>query len=312
MRLTKTLKKKKLLVSIVIFLTVFSIETIDFDYTIGDHSYYTTIGGLGQGHDLTLIVLRPMYLVLPSFLRDAALPIFVNFMFVLSVYFMLKPFIRYPEWAFILAPITPLATVYAQIFAISLFNLMLGFYFRAKQKLEGLYRLIALLFLVLIFLAHYWTGLFVAGIFVLYLLVFDRKSKSLLPSILIAGIFFLFISQPIGFLTDTQNITPEGYLTTAGFFFLISRGLSFFFLSFAGLGILYRQYQMNKKRFYVHLNFFRINLMLFLIPFLIVFCLPTSDYWDWRLFYFMPFLALVSVLMSYLFTKKVNISGGIK
>lgn len=226
-----------------------------------------------------------------TILGEAALPIFVNFMFVLGVYFMLKPFIKYPEWAFILAPITPLATVYAQIFAISFFNFMLGFYFRNRKK-------IAPLFLVLVFLAHYWTGLFVAGIFTLYVLAFDRKSLgvSLLPTVIITGSFFLFMPQGVGFLTQTPTVVPPGYLTTAGFFVLLSRGLSFFFLSFFGL---WRLWIKNR-------GFFNINLILFLIPLFIVFVLPTSGYWDWRLLYFMPFLALVSVFMSYLFEGKTE------
>ncbi len=295
--------KKLLVLSVVVFFTVFCIETIGFDYTIGDHSYYTTTGTFGDGHDLTLLVLRPMYLVLPSPLRDAALPIFINFMFVLSVYFMLKPFVKYPEWAFILAPITPLATVYAQIFAISLFNFMLGFYFRIKKKIakntKKYYSVILPpLFLFLVFLAHYWTGLFVAGIFALYVLAFDRKALkvSLLPTIVIAGSFFLFMPQGMGFLTQAPTVVPPGYLTTARFFVLLSRGLSFFVLSFFGLWRLY-----VKSR-----GFFKVNLMLFLIPLFIVFALPTSEYWDWRVLYFMPFLALVSVLMSYLFEGKTE------
>lgn len=280
----ESLRKKKLLIlSVVVFLIVIGIETMGFDYTIGDHPYYTTLGQFGQGHDLTLLILRPM-----AVLGDAALPIFINFMFVLSVWFMLKPLIKYPEWAFILAPITPLAAVYAQIFAISMFNFALGFHFRNKKE-------IAPLFFVLVFLAHYWTGLFVTAIFVVYVLAFDRKywGTSMVPTIIIAGFFFLFMPQPIGFLTQAPTATAPGYMATADFFVLLSRGLSFFVLSFFGLGLLW-----VKNR-----DFCKINLMLFLIP-LVVFVLPTSIYWDWRLIYFMPFLALVSVLMSYLFEGK--------
>jgi len=295
--------KKLLILSVIVFLTVFCIEVIGWDYSIGDHSYYATTGMLGDGHDLTLLVLRPIYLILPSPLKDAALPIVINCMFVLSVYFMLKPFTKYPEWAFLLAPIIPLATLYAQIFAISLFNFMLGFYFRSKKgiakNIKKYYDVILPpLFLFLVFLAHYWTGLFVAGIFTLYVLAFDRGALkvSLLPTILIAGSFFLFMPQGVGFLTQTPTVIPSGYLTTAGFFYLLSRGGSFFVLSFFGLWRLY-----VKSR-----GFFKVNLMLFLIPLFIVFVLPTSNYWDWRLFYFMPFLALVSVLMSYLFEGKTE------
>lgn len=276
--------KRLLIISIVAFFTIFCIYTIGYDYTIGDHTYYTTTGTFGDGHDLTLLVLRPMAMMM----GDAPLPIFVNFMFVLSVYFMIKPFTKYPEWAFILAGITPLATVYAQVFAISFFNFMLGLYFRNKKKF-------APLFLILVFLAHYWTGLFVAGIFALYILAFDRKSLkvALLPTIIITGIFFFLMPQGIGFLTQSPLVLPSGYLTTTGFFYLLSRGFSFFGLAFFGL---WRLYVTNR-------NFFKINLMLFLIP-LSIFVLPTSNYWDWRLFYFMPFLALVSILMSYLFEGK--------
>lgn len=282
--------KKFLILSIIVFFTVFCMIVTGFDFTIGDHPYYTTTGLLGDGHDLTLLILRPMYLILPSPVRDAALPIFINFMFVLSIYFMLKPFIKYPEWAFLLAPIAPLASVYSQIFAISLFNFMLGFHFRNKKK-------IAPLFLILVFLAHYWTGLFVAGIFALYLFLFDRSDKkSLFSTISIAGLFFLFMPHGIGFLIqDLPNIALPNSLTTIHFFFLLSRG-SFFFLSFFGLWRLH-----VKSR-----DFFKINLMLFIFPLFIVFVLPTSIYWNWRLLYFMPFLALVSVFLSYLFNGKTE------
>lgn len=282
--------RKLLVLSIVAFFIVFSIETAGFNYVTGDHPYYTHLGQLGQGHDLTLMVLRPMYLVLPSFVRDNALPIFINFMFVFSIYFMLKPFVKYPEWAFLLAPLMPLSTVYAQIFAISFFNFMLGFYFRGKRE-------VAPLFLVLVFLAHYWTGLFVAVIFTMYVLAFDRKfwGTSLVPTVIIAGFFFLFMPQGIGFLTQAPTVIPPYYLTTADFFFLISRGFTFFFLSFFGLWILWL-----KNR-----DFCKINLMLLLIP-LLIFVLPTSNEWDWRLLYFQPFLVLVSVLMSYLFEGKTE------
>ncbi len=276
--------RKLLVLSVAVFLVVIGIETMGFDYTLGDHPYYISYGQFGQGHDLTLLLLRPM-----AALGDAALPIFINFMFVLSVYFMLKPFIKYPEWAFLLAPITPLAAVYAQIFAISLFNFGLGFYFRGKRE-------IAPLFLVLVFLAHYWTGLFVAGIFTLYVLAFGRKfwGTSLVPTVIVAGFFFLFMPQPIGFLTQGPTVVPPGYMATADFFILLSRGLGFFFLSFFGLWILWLR---NR-------DFCKINLMLFLIPLFIVFVLPTSEYWTWRVIYFMPFLVLVSVLVSYLFEGK--------
>lgn len=290
--------KKFLVLSVIVFLIVIGIQTMGFDFTIRGHLYYVATGQFGDGHDLTILILRPM-----AILGDAALPIFINFMFAMSVYFLLKPFIKYPEWAFLLAPLTPLAAVYAQIFAIALFNFMLGFYFRNKKKIAKNTKkhygaILPPLFLFLVFLAHYWTGLFVAGVFAIYVLAFDRKALkvSLLPTIIIAGFFFLFMSQGIGFLTQAPIVVPSsGYLTTARFFVLLSRGLSFFFLSFFGL---WRLWVKNR-------GFFKVNLMLFTIP-LFIFVLPTSGYWDWRLLYFMPFLALVSVLMSYLFEGKTE------
>ena len=291
-------RNKLLLLSVVAFLAVIIPVAVGIDYTIGDHPYYTTTGQFGQGHDLALIVARPLYLLF----GDLAIPVFFNFFFAFSVYFLIKPFVKTPEWAILLAPITPLTTVYAQIFAISIFNFGLGFYFRGRKK-------IAPLFFVLIFLAHYWTGLFVVGIFTLYVLAFDRKSirESLLPSVLVAGIFFLFISQPIGFLTQaprTGTYTSmvfffpffNVYLGLFGFFLLLTRGLSLFFLSFPGLYLLYKK----------HRNFFKVNLLLFFIPLFIAFVPLVSDYWNWRLFYFMPFLVLTSVLMSYLFGGKTE------
>ncbi|MBA7602758.1 hypothetical protein ES703_09854 [subsurface metagenome] len=320
------MKNKLLILSVVAFLAVIIPVAVGIDYTIGDHPYYTTTGQFGQGHDLALIVARPLYLLF----GDLAIPVFFNFFFAFSVYFLIKPFVKTPEWAILLAPITPLTTVYAQIFAISLFNFMLGFYFRLKlrenirntpaqmrkphkRRLIGKFAYKGYLkelpifgFLILVFLAHYWTGLFVAGIFALYVLAFDRKSlrESLLPTILIAGIFFFFISQPIGFLTQAPGTGTylsmiffipflNIYLGLLGFFLLLTRGLSLFFLSFPGLYLLYKR----------HRDFFKVNLLLFFIP-LIAFAPFASDYWNWRLFYFMPFLALTSVLLSYLFEGK--------
>ncbi len=283
--------RKLLTLSVVVFFIVFGIYAMGFGYTVRDHEYYAVTGLFGDGHDLTLLVLRPMYLILPPPFGDAALPIFINFMFVLSVYFVIKPFVKYPEWAFILAPITPLGVVYAQIFAISLFNFMLGFYFRNRKE-------IAPLFLILVFLAHYWTGLFVAGIFTAYVLAFDRKfwATSLVPTIIIAGFFFFLMPQGIGFLTQAPTVVSPGYITTVDFFVLLSRGGIFLVLSFFGL---WRLWLKNR-------GFFKINLMLLLIP-LSIFVLPTSAIWDWRLLYFQPFLVLVSVLMSYLFEKSVPV-----
>jgi len=291
------MRNKLLILSVAVFFLVFGIMSIGFDPTIGDHLYYTTTGGFGEGHDLALLVSRPLAL-----LGDTPLPIFFNFFFVLSVYFLIKPFVKHPEWAFILAPITPLATVYAQVFAISFFNFMLGFYFRNKEKIAKNTKkyygvILPTLFLFLAFFAHYWTGLFVAGIFTLYVLAFDRKSwkVSLLPTILITGAFFLLMPQGIGFLTQTPTVVPPGYMTTAHFFILLSRGGSFFGFGFFGLYLLYRK----------HKDFFKLNLMLFILP-LSIFVLPMSGYYDWRLLYFMPFLVLMSVLLSYLFEGKTG------
>lgn len=213
------MRNKLLLLSVAVFFLVFGIMSIGFDPTIGDHLYYTTTGGLGEGHDLALLVSRPLALI-----GDTPLPIFFNFFFVLSVYFLIKPFVKHPEWAFILSPITPLATVYAQIFAIGFFNFMLGFYFRNKEKIAKNAKkyydvILPPLFLILVFLAHYWTGLFVSGVFVLYLLAFNRKfwGTSLVSTILIAGSFFLLMPQGIGFLTQTPTVVPLGYMTTAQF-----------------------------------------------------------------------------------------------
>jgi len=301
------MSNKLLVLSLVAFFTVFALLTMGFDYTIGDVPYYAASGKLGEGHDLTLIVLRPIYLLLPSCIENNVVHIFINFMFAWSVYFLVKPFVKRPEWAFILAPIAPLAGVYAQLFAISLFNFMMGFYFRSKEKIAKNIKkhysaILPPLFLILVFLAHYWTGLFVSFIFVVYLMAFDRSRGSmkqlLLPAIAIGAFFFFFSVHGMGglaFLIQPSEAVPPGSMTAAHFFVLLSRGLSFFFLSFAGLGLLYKKYR----------NFFKLNLMLFLIP-LSIFVLPTAIYWNWRLFYFMPFLLLMTVLLSYLFEGKTK------
>lgn len=262
---------------------------LGFDYDIqrlGDHSYYVTTGKFGDGHDLTLLISKPL-----ARLGDPALPIFFNFFFALSIYFMLKPFIKYPEWAFLLAPLTPLTGVYAQIFAISLFNFMLGFYFRSKKK-------VAAGFLVLVFLAHFWTGIFMFFVFTLYVLIFDRNREILkwflLPAIFVVGFFLLFMFQGMGFLAWPQT-GPFGDLTATQFFALLSRGFGFFILSLFGL---YKLYNFKNR------GFFKINLMLFVIPLFVVFCLPTASYWNWRMFYFIPFLALTSVIFSSVFAGK--------
>ena len=234
-------------------------------------------GGFGQGHDLTLLISKPL-----SVLGNQALPIFFNFFFVFSIYFLIKPFVKYPEFAFVFGPVVPLASVYAQIFALGFFNFALGSYFRDNKKA-------CLLFFCLIFLAHYWTGLFAFGILMLFFLIHKSKWWALQPAICIVTLFFfLIMPQGISFLGDVSASANEDILH---YFFLLSRGFSFFMFGLVGLYMLYFK---NK-------DFFKLNFLLFFIPLAIALVFRSSTYWAWRVFYFIPMLALFSVLMSSLY-----------
>jgi len=284
--------RKLLVISVAVFFLVMGIEVIGFNYGIGDHPYYTISGRgfLGDGHDLTLLISKPL-----SMLGDFTLPLFFNFMFAFSIYFLLKSFpkIKYPEWAFLLAPIIPLASVYAQIFAASLFNFALGFFFRNRYKLFPV-------FLTLTFLAHYWSGLFLAGIFVLYLLVFHRGNDTfkwcLIPTMLIV-LFFTHVVSPsdLSFLSSNAgHVGGINEMTVMDFLKLFSRGFVFFGLALFGLIVIY----IKKMKYFI-----RLNIMLCVVPLLIVAVFSNSPYWNWRICYFIPLIALSSIFMSWLYEK---------
>lgn len=284
--------KKFLFLAIAVFLITMSIETLGFNYNIGDHHYYTIngTGVFGDGHDLTLLISKPL-----SVLGDFTLPLFFNFIFAFSIYFLLKSFpkIKYPEWAFLLAPITPLASIYAQIFAIALFNIGLGFYFRNKHKLVPL-------FLVLVFLAHYWSGLFIAGIFILYLLLFDRNPQTrrwcLLPTMTIILFFTSIFGKNLAFFSnigDLKSWSAAGVvgMTVFDFLKLFSRNFVFFELAVVGACFLY----IKKIK-----NFLALNMLLFVVPLFTIVVFSNSIYWNWRMAYFMPLTVLTTVLFSWL------------
>jgi hypothetical protein len=270
---------------------VLFIETLGFNYSVGDHSYYI-VGGkgtLGDGHDLTLLVTKPLSLV-----GNFTLPLFFNIFLAASIYFLLKAFprIKYPEWAFILAPITPLASVYAQIFAIALFNVALGFFFRNRFKLIPF-----LLFLT--FLAHYWSGIVLAGVFITYLLLFDQSTEKhrwcLLPAMIILAAFsFSVMAKDTSFLSQITGQVPAGgvtLMTITDFLYLFTRGYIFVVFACLGAALLYIE---KYKKFLV------LCAMLLTIPAIAMFMFSNSIYWNWRMAYFMPLATLTTVLMSWL------------
>lgn len=285
------IKNKWLVLSFLACFAVLFVETLGFNYSIGDHPYYT-MGGrgtFGDGHDLTLLVTKPL-----SLLGNFALPLFFNLFLASSIYFLLKAFprIKYPEWAFILAPITPLASVYAQLFAIALFNIGLGVFFRNRYKLFPV-------FLLLTFFAHFWSGLFLAGAIVLYVLLFDYGKEArrwcLLPTMIIISFFsYSFMARGLDFLSQISGALPAGGvsgMTILDFLGLLSRNGVFIVLACIGLVILYIQ---KYKKFLV------LCAMLILIPMITMFMFSNSIYWNWRMAYFMPLTALTTVFMSWL------------
>lgn len=285
------MKHKWLVLSFFVCFLVLFVETLGFNYSIGDHPYYVAggRGTFGDGHDLTLLITKPL-----SLAGNFALPLFFNMFLASSIYFLLKAFprIKYPEWAFILAPITPLASVYAQLFAIGLFNFALGFFFRNRYKLSPV-------FLMLTFFAHYWSGLFLAGIFILYILLFDQNRENrtwcMLPAMIIISFFsYSFMARGLSFLSQITGVVPAGgvtAMTIADFLNLITRGFVFVALACIGIVILYVQ---KYKKFLI------LCIMLLAIPLITMFMFLNSIYWNWRMAYFMPLTALTTVLMSWL------------
>jgi len=285
------MKNKWLLLSFLICFAVLFTETVGFDYSIGDHPYYV-IGGsgaFGDGHDLTLLVTRPL-----SLLGDFALPLFFNIFLAMSIYFLLKAFprIKYPEWVFILAPITPMSSVYAQLFAIALFNFGMGFFFRNRFKVFPL-------FLALTFFAHYWSGMFLTGAFMLYVLLFDQNREnrrwSILPAMIIISVFsYSFMARDMSFLSQISGAIRSGggyTMTLFDFVSLFTRNFMFIILAVFGAAVLY---------IYKYKKFLIFYVTLLIIPMLTMLMFSNSIYWNWRMAYFMPLIPLMTILLSWL------------
>jgi len=287
--------RKLLILSLIIFFCVFTFEVARFTYSgdaAGDTPYYLDngCGAVGQGHDLTLVFSKPL-----SKIWTPLVPLFFNFIFAFGAYFMIKHYIKYPELALVIAPLMPLTGVYAEIFAIALFFFAMGFYFRKQMPL-------ALFFFCMVFLAHYWTGIFAFGLFIVFFLVHRPlnmdKNYLFLGSLCVVVMFFMFVMpQGMGF---RMNLLFSIYGGTSNnwylrHFFLLLNGNGLFILtSVSGLYILYR---------YCDLEFFKLTTIMYLIPLIVAFTIPNSGYWNWRLLYFMPTLPLTTVAFSWILNR---------
>lgn len=251
-----------------------------------DLNYYVEGGTFGTGHDLTIAISQPLAKV-----SIYLLPVVFFTVFAAGVYYMIKPFVKYPEWAFLVAPLTPLTTVLAQIFSIGLFWFVLGFYFRYKKNPKRIYMYSICLFLFLACLAHFWGGICMLAAFGFFMVI-DKRPKLIglvLPALALLVVVALHMQfTPAGMFTPDFMQYAPGEIPT--FFSLFTRQMSF--LLSAGVGVfwlaLYREW-----------GFLKIIVPLLLFPILLMLFLPYD--WVWRLFYFMPLLPLTSVVMSYVF-----------
>ena len=254
-----------------------------------DLEYYSKSGTFGTGHDLTLAISLPLAKV-----SIYLLPLFFFSVFVFGVYYFIKPFVKYPEWAFILAPLTILTTVLAQIFAVGLFWFVLGFYFRDKKHPQRRYKILMSIFMFLVVLAHFWSGICLVGIFMAFLVI-ERKWKLIhitTPAILLLALIALIMRfTPAGMFTAEFMQYAPGEIPT--FFTLYTRDMGYLISALAGIIFLFKH-----KEF----SLLKIVIPLLLTPILLMLFLPYD--WVWRLFYFMPLLPLTSLFMSYAWEHK--------
>ena len=292
---------KRLIYSLIIFFTV--VVSTSYMVTIPENvwavnengvmkdpdlNYYVVGGKFGTGHDLTIAISQPLAKV-----NIYLMPVFFFFVFTVGVYYLIGPVVKRPEWAFIIAPLTPLTTVLAQIFSVGLFWFALGAYLRFKNTTVYQKRYMALitLFLFLACLAHFWGGICMIAAFGFFVLI-DKRPKLLIlaaPALVVLVVVALHMQfTPAGMFTKEFMQYAPGEIPT--FFSLFTRQMSF--LLSAGLGVvwlaLYRQW-----------SFLKLVIPLLIFPILLMLLLPYD--WVWRLFYFMPLLPLTSVVMSYIF-----------
>ena len=254
-----------------------------------DLNYYVIGGTFGTGHDLTIAISQPL-----AKISIYLLPIFFFSVFVFGVYYFVKPFVKYPEWAFLMAPLTLLTTILAQIFSVGLFWFVLGFYFRDKKHPQRRYKYLMSLFLFLACLAHFWSGICIVLAFAAFLII-ERKPK--LCCVLTPAFLLLMLVALMMRFTPVNMFSPDFVSYAPGeipnFFYLFTRGMGFLFS--ASVGVLW----LLKSKEY---GLLKIILPLLLVPIGMMLVLPYD--WVWRLFYFMPLLALTAIVMSYVFEGK--------
>lgn len=251
-----------------------------------DLNYYVVGGKFGTGHDLTIAISQPL-----ARINIYLMPVFFFFVFTAGVYYLIGPVTRRPEWAFIIAPLTPLTTVLAQIFSVGLFWFALGAYLRFKICHENKYLWYISTFLFLACLAHFWGGICMIAAFAFFVLI-DKRPRLLIlsaPALLVLVAVALHMQfTPAGMFTSEFMQYAPGEIPT--FFSLFTRRMSF--LVSAGLGVVW-------LALYKQWSFLKLVIPLLLFPILLMLLLPYD--WVWRLFYFMPLLPLTSVGMSYVF-----------
>lgn len=184
---------------------------MDFWYYAGNHGVFPGAnfgpptgvmpGLLGQGHDLSLILSRLLVQI-----GHFMIPLFFISFFVFSGWFLLKPLCRFPEAIFIVAPFSLVLLIMSNVYFIFAQMLAMGFAFISI----GLYlrgrKIPTMLCLVLMATSHFWSGIFYAGAFGLYLLVRDRKFiVYLLPSLVV-----LMVLMPAGAFNFLLNRTSFG------------------------------------------------------------------------------------------------------
>jgi len=253
---------------------------MDWWYYAGNHGVWSGAnfgppngvipGELGQGHDLALIISRLLVQI-----GNFALPAFFISFFCVAGYFMLKQLVRFPEAIFVVAPFSLVLLImsgayflFAQMTSMSFFFIAIGFYLRDPTKRNKLATMICL---ALMATSHFWSGIFYAGVFGLYLLIRNRKFiPYTLPALAV-----LLVLMPSGAFNFLSNKTSVG----SGLSYIVNTQLTenIVLVPFLIFGV----WMLRKHK--IGLLFFMI-IAFSLIPLIFL----QSSYWGYRLISLMP------------------------
>lgn len=246
-----------------------------------DLTYYVINGPFGSGHDLTILISKPL-----AQINLYLMPLFFFSFFTASIYLFVSNFTKYPQWTFILSPLSILTVVLAQIFSIGFFWLVMYTYYKLKKNNKIYYKIFIPVGLMLMTLAHLWSGTILLTAFTFFVL-WDSKKIYLaeISLVILISTILLYNFNPISMLSIDyvkDSISSTQTITTA-----ITRNISLMFSSTLCFGLLIKE-KIN--------SLLKLFLPLFVMPFLLVSMLDFD--WTDRLVLFMPLLAMSSILLS--------------